>query len=54
MLFSKFMDLWFNCAVGAIGLEPGDEVIVTPWTVVATYRNPSLERYSVLLMTPNF
>jgi perosamine synthetase len=23
-------------AVGAIGLEPGDEVIVTPWTMVAT------------------
>ena len=23
-------------AMGAIGLEPGDEVIVTPWTMVAT------------------
>ena len=23
-------------AVGAIGLAPGDEVIVTPWTMVAT------------------
>ena len=24
------------CAVGAIGLEPGDEIITTPWTMAAT------------------
>ena len=24
------------CAVGAIGVEPGDEVIVSPWTMCAT------------------
>ncbi len=24
------------CAVGAIGVEPGDEIIVTPWTMCAT------------------
>ena len=23
-------------AIGAIGVEPGDEIIVTPWTMVAT------------------
>lgn len=25
-----------NAAVGAIGIEPGDEIIVTPWTMCAT------------------
>jgi len=25
-----------TCAVGAIGIEPGDEVIVTPWTMCAS------------------
>ncbi len=24
------------CAIGAIGIEPGDEIIVTPWTMCAT------------------
>ena len=24
------------CAIGAIGVEPGDEIIVTPWTMCAT------------------
>ena len=27
------MDIWFNKAIGALDIEPGDEIIVTPWTM---------------------
>ena len=30
------MDLGLICAVGALDLEPGDEILVSPWTMCAT------------------
>ena len=30
------MDVGLIASIGGIGIEPGDEVIVTPWTMSAT------------------
>ena len=30
------MDLWSVAAVGALSIEPGDEIIVSPWTMCAS------------------
>ena len=30
------MDLRINCSSGSLNVEPGDEIIVTPWTMCAT------------------
>ena len=34
--FGKFLDSGLIAIIGSLNVEPGDEIIVTPWTMCAT------------------